>query len=142
MREDSNARLRPGSPPTIGGAYMRLKISFVILAMTVSFSLTAATLEQWRQRPPRWQTTSQRSLADLQGCLGSRWVSSLSAKMQAMPIERGTSYTNIGSNRNILVDLTDDGDHRTLKLWLRNFMGITAGAQEQIEKLSACATPS
>ncbi|MAX15321.1 MAG: hypothetical protein CMN59_07505 [Sphingobium sp.] len=62
--------------------------------------------------------------------------------MQAMPIERGTSYTNIGSNRNILVDLTDDGDHRTLKLWLRNFMGITAGAQEQIEKLSACATPS
>lgn len=121
---------------------MRFKIPVAALAMTSSFPLMAATLEQWRQRPPRWQTTSQRSLADLQGCLGSRWVSSLSAKMQAMPIERGISYTNIGSNRNILVDLTDDGDRRTIKLWLRNFMGITAGAQEQIAKLTSCADNS
>jgi hypothetical protein len=42
-------------------------------------------------------------------------------------------------SRDILVDLTDEGDHRVIKLWLRSFFGITAGAKEQIEKLSTCA---
>jgi hypothetical protein len=75
----------------------------------------------------------------LQGCLGSKWAGTLSAKIDAIPIERGTSYTNAGMNRDILVDLTDEGDHRVIKLWLRSFFGITAGAKEQIEKLSTCA---
>ncbi len=100
--------------------------------------LTAATIEQWRKREPRWVEHSQKSLDELIGCLGSTYVGTLSAKMQAMPIERGMSYTNSGGNRDILVDVTDEGDHRTVKLWLRSFAGITAGAQEQIAKLSAC----
>jgi hypothetical protein len=116
------------------------KLSITIaLAALPALPLNAATLQQWRERPPRWQITSERSLVDLQGCLGSRWAAALSTKMQAMPIERGTSYVNDGFRRDILVDLTDDGDHRTIKLWLRNFMGITAGATEQIERLSSCA---
>lgn len=101
--------------------------------------LTAATVEQWRQREPRWTGVSQKPLDQLVGCLGSHYAGTLSAKMQAMPIEHGMSYTNAGSNRDILVDVTDDGDHRTIKLWLRNFVGITAGAKEQIAKLSGCA---
>jgi hypothetical protein len=40
-----------------------------------------------------------------------------------------------------MVDVKDEGDHRTIKLWLRKFFGITAGANEQIEKLSFCAEP-
>lgn len=118
---------------------MRHLIIAAALASTLSFGANASTLNQWRQRPPRWQTNSTRSLAELQGCLGSRWASTLSAKIDAMPIDRGMSYTNAGINRDILVDLTDEGDHRVIKLWLRTFMGITAGANEQIQKLSACA---
>lgn len=104
--------------------------------------LTAATVEQWRQREPRWIGQSQKPLDQLVGCLGSKYAGTLSANIQAMLIERGMSYTNSGINRDILVDVTDDGDHRTIKLWLRNFFGITAGAKEQIAKLSACAGQS
>lgn len=117
--------------------------TLVALALAIASPVViGATVEQWRQRTPRWQATTKRSFTELQGCLGTRWVGTLSAKMQAMPIERGMSYTNSGSNRDILVDVTDDGDHRTVKLWLRSFVGITAGAKEQIEKLSACTNPS
>ena len=116
------------------------QLASAVVLFAVSSSLGAATLEQWRQRTPRWQATSTRSLAELEGCLGSKWAGTLSAKIQAMPIERGISYTNAGGNRDILVDLTDDGDHRTIKLWLRTFVGITAGAKEQISKLSTCAS--
>lgn len=97
-----------------------------------------ATIEQWRQREPRWVGHSAKPLDDLLGCLGSKYVGSLSAKMQAMPVDHGMSYTNIGANRDILVDVIDEGEQRTIKLWLRSFVGITAGAKEQIEKLSAC----
>jgi len=41
-----------------------------------------------------------------------------------MPIERGISYTNAGEQRDILVDVTDDGDHRTIKLWLRTYLVV------------------
>lgn len=112
-----------------------------IAVLSISCALplmTAATVEQWRQREPRWTSESQKPLAELVGCLGSRYVGTLSAKMQAMPIEHGMSYTNAGMNRDILVDVTDEGDRRVVKLWLRKFMGITAGAEEQIVKLSAC----
>jgi hypothetical protein len=56
-----------------------------------------------------------------------------------MPIERGISYTNVGDDRDILVDVVDEGSYRTIKLWLRTYLGITKGAKEQIEKLSLCA---
>lgn len=115
------------------------QLASTIVVIALSSPLGAATLEQWRQRTPRWQATSTRSLAELEGCLGSKWAGTLSAKIQAMPIERGMSYTNASGNRDILVDLTDDADHRTIRLWLRTFVGITAGAKEQISKLSACA---
>ena len=101
--------------------------------------LVAATLDQWRARAPRWQITSARTFLELEGCLGSKWAGTLSARIDAMPIERGMSYVNMGPNRDILVDLTDDGDRRTIKLWLRSFVGITVGAKEQIEKLNNCA---
>ena len=119
---------------------MRRLVIFSLFA-AVSFAAHAATIEEWRKRDPRWQAISSRSLAELQGCLGSRWAATLSAQIQAMPIERGMSYTNADGSRDILVDLTEEGDHRSIKLWLRKFMGVTAGAKEQIEKLSACASP-
>lgn len=114
-----------------------------IAATVILFGLSAATLQQWRERPPRWIGKSQRSLTELQGCLGSNWAASQGTKYVAMPIERGMSYTNTGNmRRDILVDVVDEGDHRTVKLWLRSFMGITKGANEQIDKLSVCVTPN
>lgn len=110
-----------------------------LMISVLSPALIGATLEQWRQRPPRWEMASTRSLAELQGCLGSRWAGTLSAKVQSLVIERGVSFTNVGSNRDFLVDVVDEGDHRVVRLWLRNFLGVTAGAREQIAKLSACA---
>jgi len=111
-----------------------------LVAVGIAFpALTAATVEQWRQREPRWTTHTKKPLDRLVGCVGSKYAGTLSTKMQAMPIERGVSYTNAGMNRDILVDVVDDGDERTIKLWLRTFVGITAGAKEQIEKISACA---
>lgn len=112
-----------------------------LLAVCAVPLLTAATVQQWRQREPRWIGYSDKPLDQLIGCLGSNYAASLSAKMVAMPIERGMSYTNAGSNRDILVDVVDEGNRRTVKLWLRSYFGITAGAKEQIEKLSACTNP-
>lgn len=117
-------------------ALKKMVLGFIVLTYLI---VVGATLEQWRARPPRWEITSQRSLSDLEGCLGSRWAATLSTPMRSMRIERGVSYVNDGDNRDILVDLTDEGDRRVIKLWLRKFIGITAGAKEQIEKLSSCA---
>ena len=117
----------------------KLSVGLAVLAVPL---LSGATLEQWRARPPRWETISQRSLVDLEGCLGSKWAATLSIPMRSMRIERGVSYVNDGGNRDILVDVTDEGDRRVIKLWLRKFIGITLGAKEQIEKLSSCANES
>lgn len=114
------------------------------LSVTVAAPVLAGQvgLEAWRARPPRWQMTSTRSLVDLEGCLGSKWAGTQHTQMLMMPIEHGMSWQNNGHPRNLLVDLTDDGDHRTIKLWLRVYMGITVGAKEQIAKLGRCADPS
>jgi hypothetical protein len=107
----------------------------IALAMPL---LTGATLEQWRQRPPRWEATSTRSFDEPRDCLSEKWVATLSMKMTTMPKVRGLAYVNDGDNRDILVDVTDEGTHRSIKLWLRTYMGLTVGAKEQIAKLQSC----
>ncbi|MGA1806496.1 hypothetical protein VHN57_02000 [Sphingobium sp. WW5] len=121
---------------------MKLGLAFAAIVTIVPSIGSAATVEQWRKRPPRWEGQTTVPLDKLLGCLGTRWAGSLSAHMRAMPIENGMSYTNDGLQRDILVDVIDEGERRVVKLWLRNFMGMTAGAKEQIEKLSACTEPS
>jgi hypothetical protein len=121
---------------------MKLGFALAAIVMVVPSIGSAATVEQWRKRTPRWEGQSAVPMDKLLGCLGTHWVGSLSAHMRAMPIENGMSYTNDGVQRDILVDVIDEGNRRVVKLWLRNFMGITAGAKEQIEKLSACAAPN
>jgi hypothetical protein len=112
--------------------------SFAVIALALSAPMIVnASADQWRKRPPRWEATSSRSLSDLQSCLGSRWAGTLSTKIVAMPIERGMSYTTEGE-RDLLVDVVDEGSQRRVKLWLRKYRGITVGAKEQIEKLSGC----
>ena len=118
------------------------KISRLLIIVSVCPFVLGATLEEWRKRPPRWEIKSERSLSELQGCLGSKWAGSLSMAVRMMPIEGGISYVNDGANRDILVDVTDEGGHRKIKLWLRKFFGITVGAEEQIKKLSDCAAPN
>ena len=120
---------------------MKFGLALAAMVMVIPSIGSTATVEQWRKRPPRWEGQSSVPMDKLLGCLGSRWVGTLSASMRAMPIENGMSYTNDGIQRDILVDVIDEGNRRVVKLGLRNFMGITAGAKEQIEKLSACAEP-
>ena len=93
-------------------------------AVIFLLTLTGATLAQWRKRSPRWTGVSSKSFVDLEGCLGSKWAATQSTKYDVMPIERGISYTNAGEQRDILVDVTDDGDHRTIKLWLRTYLVV------------------
>ncbi|MFL0585884.1 hypothetical protein ACH0BU_04485 [Sphingomonas olei] len=123
-------------------AWCRAATMAGVLALSLSSGANAKSgLEKWRAKEPRWKTTTQRSLNDLEGCLGSRYVGTLHTHVVPMRIENGVSYQNDGDSRDFLVDVTDDGDHRTIKLWLRVYMGITVGAKEQIEKLGRCAHP-
>jgi hypothetical protein len=120
----------------------RIAVMFGLIALSLASVADAKSgLEKWRAKPPRWQATSDRSLTELEGCLGSRYVGTLHTHVVSMRIENGISYQNDGEHRDFLVDVTDDGVHRTIKLWLRVYMGITVGAKEQIEKLGRCANP-
>ena len=123
-------------------AKWRLVWACLVIAGAAPAMAGPVGLQVWRAKTPRWEMTSSRPLTDLEGCLGSQWAGTQHTQMLMMPIERGMSWQNNGHPRDLLVDLTDDGDHRTIKLWLRVYMGITVGAKEQIAKLGRCADPS
>jgi len=111
-------------------------LSLSLLALAVSGCITASGM---RENEPNFAGTTQKSLDDLVGCLNTRWASESSLPISAFPAENGYTFSSVGNQRDITVDVIDEGNQRSIRAYYRRFLGVTAINEEaHFEQMRSC----
>jgi len=92
-----------------------------------------------RARAPNFEGTSQKSVQDIAGCIGSK-LNPAKMPISSFPIEHGTSFVLGGgmNNADITIDVIDLGAARSVRFYSRKFP-ISFIPNKSIEgKLQSC----
>lgn len=113
-----------------------LLVPLIILTTALSGCITAAGM---RENEPSFEGTSKKPLQELVGCLNTRWASESRLPITAIPAENGYTFSSVENQRDITVDVIDEGQQRRIRAYYRRFLGITAINEEaHFAQMSSC----